>query len=228
MHCHDYIPLPPPTGPPLPLDAPQLARELPGTLVFFDKFCPDLHQPSTTVAATTDNHGIADLNTHEGDGGIHNDVKRLIMPVLAACRWCSAELGRSVLSVSVVSNDNIVFAPKSCEALPKEGQGDERDAMRLLDLGGFLEKFVGGEAAVELRRRGDLLRRTHVANKVWRFCFLFCLFVLVPLQQFFPELRWSLMCVVFNVLLLYCDRILFSFLHTGVPTCCISFSPWSS
>ncbi|CAM9323899.1 unnamed protein product [Ectocarpus sp. 12 AP-2014] len=94
----------------------QLARSLPGTMVFFDKFCPDLHGASAaSTAGTTDpgERGPPEVGEGGDTSGLSPpDALRPPTPtvhasstssVLAACRWCSEKLGGA--SVVVLSDD---------------------------------------------------------------------------------------------------------------------------
>ncbi|CAM9489850.1 unnamed protein product, partial [Ectocarpus sp. 4 AP-2014] len=110
----------------------QLARSLPGTMVFFDKFCPDLRGASAAATAGATDPG--ERGPPEVGGG--GDTSVLSPPdalrpptpvvhasstssVLAACRWCSEKLGDA--SVVVLSDD---------------GDDDDRDGT---DTRGFLD-----------------------------------------------------------------------------------------
>ncbi|CAM9283337.1 unnamed protein product, partial [Ectocarpus sp. 12 AP-2014] len=110
----------------------QLARSLPGTMVFFDKFCPDLHGASAAATAGTTDPGERGP-PEVGEGGNTSvlsppDALRPPTPavhasstssVLAACQWCSEKLGDA--SVVVLSDDG------------RDDDGDGTDA------GGFLD-----------------------------------------------------------------------------------------
>lgn len=146
----------------------QLARTLPGTLIFFDKFCPDLHTPSAN-----DNSGDeSNASDNEADPAAHPPVGDVSLPfpplkntppLVAASRWCSANLGDA--DVVVLCED----APNSS----RQPLGEEREATRSdgvqvmnMNLHQFLREFVKGEAAEKLGKRGELLRRAHMSNKV--------------------------------------------------------------
>ncbi|CAM9312557.1 unnamed protein product, partial [Scytosiphon promiscuus] len=172
----------------------QLARTLPGTVVFFDTFCPDLHG------------GEGEGEGERGDAfraspspGIRTPPSDPLLPspstssMLAACRWCSAQFGKKygsspppVLLLSDDSGDggggrgggggggggNALGSDARASGGGRGGAkgasgGSEPNAtVRALGLDGFLREFVGvGEAAEELARRGDLLRGVHLSNK---------------------------------------------------------------
>lgn len=86
----------------------KLARVLPGTVVFFDKFCPDLH--------SADAGGLGGTGPSEEEGGESADGTPPPPPppprplavapstaMAAACGWCSAKLGNAL--VVVLSED---------------------------------------------------------------------------------------------------------------------------
>ncbi|CAM9652144.1 unnamed protein product [Ectocarpus fasciculatus] len=97
----------------------QLARSLPGTMIFFDKFCPDLHSASATATASAGATAPGVRGSREGvGGGDDSDVSppadaplpptpavhvSSASSVLEACRWCSQKLGGA--SVVVLSDD---------------------------------------------------------------------------------------------------------------------------
>lgn len=182
---------------PLPTNK-QLARALPGTVVFFDKFCPDLRggcsgSGSGFGSGFGSSVGCPDARKSTPEGGGSVDDPPLPGPpvssstmMAAACRWCSKELGNAqVIALSEDESDCRVGDDE------RSGNGEtfslERDAgqagaeeggagsgggggtpLRVLNLRGFLHNFVGGEAGEELARRGDLLRGVHLSNKVER------------------------------------------------------------
>ncbi|CAM9697488.1 unnamed protein product [Pylaiella littoralis] len=190
----------------------QIARALPGTLVFFDKFCPDLHGATTTAAAAAAAGPHVDGRTTSD--GREGDVRHPSPPtsppskhlafsssssssscfscssVLAACRWCSAELENA--SVFVLSDDDDGRtgdddeddddkqhsrraavqgfssdgdAHQAGTGVGEDVEGGSGTPRVVLSLRDFLGGFVWGEAGEELARRGDLLRRMHLANK---------------------------------------------------------------
>lgn len=167
----------------------KVARALPGTLVFFDKFCPDLHGAAAAVGldgSTASSEGEGDVGRPSpSPSPSGSPPSKHLLPsssMLAACRWCSAELGNA--SVFVLSDDGdgqagdeedsehccstVQGCPCSDDAQARTGAEEEGGTATRVVLGlrDFLGDFVGGEAGEELARRGDLLRGVHLSNKV--------------------------------------------------------------
>ncbi len=164
-----------------PIPCPQqIARSLPDTVVFFDKFCPDLHGTAAAAAAAVD--GTTNPRAEGGAGhpspsSPRPSASRLASGPLApsqamaaACRWCSKELGNA--SVFVLSDDDAGEGRTGGGGGGVGGGGEGGDGggeTRVLGLRDFLRLFVaGGEEAEggKLARRGDLLLAAHLANKV--------------------------------------------------------------
>ncbi|CAM9581753.1 unnamed protein product, partial [Laminaria digitata] len=178
----------------------QLAHSLPGTVVFFDKFCPDLHNlpdvgedDDGTTSGTTSGiaSGIASGVTYAsltgtGDADHASPLRDAaasssssFSSLAAACRWCGVELGNS--SVTILSDDNAEnndYGDGNAdeEGYPAHGQavggagrgegGRGDGGVPVLGLHGFLRRFVDESGAEDLARRGDLLRKVHLSNKV--------------------------------------------------------------
>lgn len=154
-------------------------------MVFFDKFCPDLHGPGDG------DDSLVAINPSNSKANADDDrpvpsrppVAPSAAMMTAACRWCSKELGNApVVVLSEGDNDGPVgdggSGSGSCagrgEEGGRQGGGGEGEAggmpPRVLGLREFLRDFVGGEAGEELARRGDLLRGVHLSNKVTAWC----------------------------------------------------------
>eukprot|EP00903_Cladosiphon_okamuranus_P006825 g6650.t1 len=166
----------------------QLARTLPGTMVFFDKFCPDLHLHDG-ARGRNGGGGGGDDGLAAGrnpsacrENAAHDDTsapssgpapRSTGVMMAAACRWCSEELGNAaVVVLSEGESGGWVGADgRSCLAGKEGGEegaggGGTGVLPRVLGLREFLRDFVGGgEAGEELARRGDLLRSVHLSSK---------------------------------------------------------------
>ena len=158
----------------------KLARSLPGTVVFFDKFCPDLHRHGAGDSGDNGGDGLAAV-THPSEGGENagepSALSRRLLgsspptTMAAACRWCSRELGNApvvVLSEEDESDDRVGGEDGSCAG--EEEGGGEGMLPRVLGLRAFLWDFVRRagaeeEEVEELARRGDLLRGVHLSSK---------------------------------------------------------------
>lgn len=172
--------LPPPPSPPPPK---KIARALPGTMVFFDKFCPDLHGASAAARPPVEGRRGGSHSSPSSSTPFKHRVSSSssLSSMLAACRWCSAELGNA--SVFILSDDDDDDDKEHCCSVVQGfhadddahqagtgraeggegGAGAPRVALGLRD---FLGDFVGGEAVEELARRGDVLRGLHLSNNV--------------------------------------------------------------
>ena len=104
--------------------------------------------------------------------------------LVAACKWCGVELGNSsvtILSDDSDSGDGIGNADEEVflgdgqavggAGMLEGGHGD--GGVPVLSWHGFVRRFVDGSGTEDLTRRGDLLRKVHVANKVWHAVVLF-------------------------------------------------------
>ena len=149
-------------------------------MVFFDKFCPDLHGTAAAAAAalggipTSGAEGGANYSSSAPSPGTPSPpsppASGPLAPssvVAAACRWCSRELGSA--TICVLSDDDAGERQAGGGGGGGGvGGGDAGGEARVLDLRDFLRRFVaGGDAAEggELARRGDLFLAAHLANK---------------------------------------------------------------
>lgn len=150
-------------------------------MVFFDKFCPDLHGAPRNCNDDGDGDGddrLAGTNPSACGGNADDKSAPSRAPVppstrmmmAAACRWCSKELGNApVVVLSEGESDGRVGADGSCAGKEEgevAGEGGGGALPRVLGLRQFLRDFVGGQAGEELARRGDLLRGVHLSHKV--------------------------------------------------------------
>lgn len=162
----------------------QLARALPGTLVFFDKFCPELHRTSpgaTNPLPGDDTKGTQDKNASMSYSTSSPGEEPSL---LAACKCCRARLGSSSV-ITILSDEDVGDADSDSEveqwkALRERGAGTStrtrtcitRNAdldedfwgistvatataiVRTLDLDDFVGEFVADKQAA-----AELIRR---------------------------------------------------------------------
>lgn len=155
-------------------------------MIFFDKFCPDLHRGSSSSSSSTSFTRDEHASLEQTSGAQSNEISRL----KAACRWCRAELGCP--SVVILSDDDDdddlsgerlpgpseAFREGDAGTTPRTRDSDDgfwgpapaarpREAVRVSGLEEFVREFVGrGEREAELLRRGALLFSAYQAMKV--------------------------------------------------------------